>query len=729
KDKKYEKDAEELVNHAFGAEIFERSDTSEVAKVVRKWEDQPALVKKNIAGSLEDKTKKVKKARKKSAEVGGGENIKKKGEKNMSMEKPKSEEETKDRVTEDAKERQKVIDKEWSKEEVITGDDFSAEEAQAELYEQKKRGREGVAGVEGETGGEKEKEKIEVVAGAEKKEKTVAEVLEAAREGFVRAEKNYEKYKMLTGDISKIFKKGERVAVKEEYEKAKKEYESARAEHVADHLNVYVDERMKIADERAEKFEKGKWKKTWDWMGKQNLEKLGWKPEGKIGKFLAKGLNLRTAVSLGLLGTGIGFGMGSAIGLSALIAKRIYGVAATATGSYELLRMGTERLPRLTEKKFKSLDLGSAEELMVKYEIRMALKGQKPSENENYQKLRKRYLEIAGGADKKVEELMKSADEKLEKMSKKLKRGDIYRKIIAVGAGAVIGGSGLNKLMEQMNGGPVGDLSKAAEAVAGTKEMPDQFSGVVQANEGYIHESRKALAMYIHEFGDEKLQNLTPAQKIWAEDKLWDMYREAHPGAEKAILKVGDKVAFSTENIKQVLGEVQEKFGAPEKIAQLSKNLEYSDNVDWGRYSVVKHPQMGEVYGWQMDEGVKAVHSAEGIAKGLVSERLGMAQELFENATYREVYDRFNLSPDDYSAIKDIPTGKFLNEFSYWNAPKDMISGEVDHLELWRKLKIKDLVIENGPSAEELKMPLHEYLKQHWFGKALEDISKTKAGI
>ncbi|MCG2809027.1 MAG: hypothetical protein L6275_01660, partial [Candidatus Portnoybacteria bacterium] len=544
------------------------------------------------------------------------------------------------------------------------------------------------------------------------------------------------KYRMLTGQISKVLFSGkkEKTAVGEEYKKAQKAYERARAEYVAEGLDKFIDERMKIADERAEKFEKGKWKKTWDWMGKQNLEKLGWKPEGKIGKFLAKGINLRTAVSMGLLGAGVAFGVGSIVGASALAGKRIFSGLATGMGGYELLRMGTERFPRLTEKKLKGLNMDSAEELMAKYEIRAKLKGEKVSANENYQKLRERYLNLISGdypkaPDARAEAVMKIADANLERMEKKLKRGDIYRKIIAVGAGAVIGGSGLNKLMEQMNGGPVGDLSKAAEAVAGTKEMPDQFSGVVQANEGYIHESRKALAMYIHEFGDEKLQNLTPAQKIWAEDKLWDMYREAHPGAEKAILKVGDKVAFSTENIKQVLGEVQEKFGAPEKIAQLSKNLEYSDNVDWGRYSVVKHPQMGEVYGWQMDEGVKAVHSVEGIAKGLVSERLGMAQELFENATYREVYDRFNLSPDDYSAIKDIPTGKFLNEFSYWNAPKDMISGEVDHLELWRKLKIKDLVIENGPSAEELKMPLHEYLKQHWFGKALEDISKTKAGI
>ena len=62
KDKKYEKDAEDLVKAALGSDVFERSDTSEVAKVVRKWEDQPALVKKNIAGSLEDKTKKAKKA-------------------------------------------------------------------------------------------------------------------------------------------------------------------------------------------------------------------------------------------------------------------------------------------------------------------------------------------------------------------------------------------------------------------------------------------------------------------------------------------------------------------------------------------------------------------------------------------------------------------------------------------------------------------------------------------
>ena len=584
-----------------------------------------------------------------------------------------------------------------------------------------------------------------------KKEEENRESLDQAREKFIKAEKAYEKYKALTGDISKIFKKGEKVEVKEEYENAKQEYEQARAEHVAEHLDKFINERMELADSRAEKFEKGKWKKVWDWAGKQNLEKLGWKPEGKINKFLAKGVNARTIVSLGLLGTGIGFGIGSAVGISALVAKRVYSGVATGMGSYELLRMFGEKYPHLTEKKLESMDYNDAEEMMAKYEIRAKLKGEKVSENKNYQKLKDKYLELLIGekdkANKKADVLIGAADKQLEIIAKGAKRNANIRKVFAVSAGIFIGSVGLNKLAEHFSGGspeeaeeivnkigkPMPKMPAAATEVSATdstpaviEKLPDKFELTVQANEGYIHEARKALTMYIHEAGKSELGDLTKAQKIWAEDRLWDLYREAHPDAVNKVLHVGDKVEFGRGQIEQVLNEVQDKFGAPEKAAKLSENLKgYVDNVKWDRYDAIPYSDGDDVYGWELDEGVKAVDlktEVEALTKTEIPEEviaknhLESFKMLSDNVVNNKVSEMYNLSSEEYKIIKDMPINRFVDEYSYWFPPKDMIYGEQDHLELWHKLKLKDAIINllSTKNPTRTGMSIHEYLKECW---------------
>ena len=539
--------------------------------------------------------------------------------------------------------------------------------------------------------------------------------------------------------------------VKEEYENAKQEYEQARAEHVAEHLDKFINERMELADSRAEKFEKGKWKKVWDWAGKQNLEKLGWKPEGKINKFLAKGVNARTIVSLGLLGTGIGFGIGSAVGISALVAKRVYSGVATGMGSYELLRMFGEKYPHLTEKKLESMDYNDAEEMMAKYEIRAKLKGEKVSENKNYQKLKDKYLELLIGekdkANKKADVLIRAADKQLEIIAKGAKRNANIRKVFAVSAGIFIGSVGLNKLAEHFSGGspeeaeeivnkigkPMPKMPAAATEVSATdstpaviEKLPDKFELTVQANEGYIHEARKALTMYIHEAGKSELGDLTKAQKIWAEDRLWDLYREAHPDAVNKVLHVGDKVEFGRGQIEQVLNEVQDKFGAPEKAAKLSENLKgYVDNVKWDRYDAIPYSDGDDVYGWELDEGVKAVDlktEVEALTKTEIPEEviaknhLESFKMLSDNVVNNKVSEMYNLSSEEYKIIKDMPINRFVDEYSYWFPPKDMIYGEQDHLELWHKLKLKDAIINllSTKNPTRTGMSIHEYLKECW---------------
>ncbi|NQV00876.1 MAG: hypothetical protein HQ537_02030 [Parcubacteria group bacterium] len=611
------------------------------------------------------------------------------------------------------------------------------------------------------------KDKEEEIIEAEFTE--IVNLCDKAREKFIKAEKAFEKYKALTGDISKIFKKGEKVQVKEEYENAKQEYEQARAEHVTEHLDKFINERMELADSRAEKFEKGKWKKVWDWAGKElsvyNFleKKFDWKVENKLGRFLAKGFNARTIVSLGLLGTGIGFGIGSAVGISALVGRRVYAGLATGMGSYELLRMFGEKYPHLTEKKLESMDYNDAEGMMAKYEIRAKLKGEKISENKNYQKLKDKYLELLIGekdkANKKADVLIKAADKQLEIAAKGAKRNANIRKVFAVSAGIFIGSVGLNKLAEHFSGGSpeqaeeivnkvveehkigIAGVGEEAEvigaedkiAVTGkeiiektTEKLPDKFELTVQANEGYIHEARKALTMYIHEAGKSELGDLTKAQKIWAEDRLWDLYREAHPDAVNKVLHVGDKVEFGRGQIEQVLNEVQDKFGAPEKAANLSENLKgYVDNVKWDRYDAIPYSDGDDVYGWELDEGVKAVDlktEVEALTKTEIPEEviaknhLESFKMLSDNVVNNKVSEMYNLSSEEYKVIKDMPINRFVDEYSYWFPPKDMIYGEQDHLELWHKLKLKDAIINllSTKNPTRTGMSIHEYLKECW---------------
>lgn len=619
-------------------------------------------------------------------------------------------------------------------------------------------------------------------------EGTEAEVekMKEVRKAFINKEKEYQKYLGFTlkGRLFKG-KKNEKAQAKKGYEEAKEKYEKARAEYVGEHLDRFVDERMKLADGRAEKFEKGKWRKVWDWAGKELsvyriLEKKGIKIENRFSKALAKGLNARTLVSLGLLGTGLALGAGSMVGVGALAARRIYSGAATGMGSYELMRMAGEKYPRLTDKKLKSMDYSQAEKIMAQYEVRAKLKGEKVSGNENYQKLKDKYQKLLIGesekADKKADVLIKAADKQLEKIDKGAKRDTRLRKMFAVGLGVLVGGAGLNRLAEHVAGpseeamvlaeregvemgeklAGQGTVEAAAEAAKSAAEeiperfTPEKFEFTVQANEGYIHEARKAIVEYADCLCKDGaahaklLTDFTPAQRVWMEDRLWDLYREAHPEAAEKILRVGDKVEFSADDVKTAFIEVQEKFGGA-KAAGLTENLkDYVNNVNWDRYKVIHHPQVGDTYGWEWDNGVKAVdwqtetEALEKLAEAkpatpevtdLLNEKeaLEVAKAAGDNyAVVDKVHDMFHLRPDEYEVLKDVSVHEFVSEYSYWNPPEDMIQSN-DHMELWRKLKLRDMLthyLHWHPAKEGITV--HEYLKECWRGEAIKKIAEAK---
>ncbi|MBU1289883.1 hypothetical protein KKG85_01415 [Patescibacteria group bacterium] len=317
KDKKYEKDAEELVNHAFGAEIFERSDTSEVAKVVRKWEDQPALVKKNIAGSLEDKTKKVKKVEARK--------LKKLKKVNKDEGSPRGE-----GLSSISEENQKIIDKTFE------------DENKDEIEEMEK-----------ELVADKEKEaKIE-------KEKTATEILEEARGEFAKVDLMAEKYIRAKKKFSKEKK------TKEDFEKdggnAGKEYAEAKGRY----FEALKARRAEILDSGSEKdiiieTIAAEANKLYDKKTELDLELRGGASRFEkvlniskkvVEKYRKMPLKYKLMLSAGLLAGGVAAGaVGGAAGaamVTGVVAgrwfQRVLGGSAAAVGLEGLIKRSQEK--------------------------------------------------------------------------------------------------------------------------------------------------------------------------------------------------------------------------------------------------------------------------------------------------------------------------------------------------------------------------------------------------
>lgn len=450
--------------------------------------------------------------------------------------------------------------------------------------------------------------------------------LETARAEFIKAEKEY-------GDGTRASDE-----VAERYEKAHVAYERARAEYVADDIIRQVHEDTEVLKQSVEAGEaKGLFEKlhgAWKWLSEKNVSKA-YDPDNKVLKVGARMLNLRTAISGALIGAAW---MVPGAQLGVLAARQALAGAGTAFLAYDLQRKYGEVKAADVSK----LEEMTPQEVAEKFHALAAfakLKGSWEGLEESHAKLRERYehdmaIAVAWGMD-----LQTFTWDLVEKEEKK----ESARKWRALGAG-VLGGLGLAGLRHLMQGGeitemfsrlkglakggpsleqlasqgtprlPVSEIDalapgvrpeKIVEAVGASEALKNaaEFSVPFQPGESPLHEARKALALYLSEDESQAFRALTPAEKLWAEERLWKLTQEQlkASGALKDVWQPGDAIPFRKDAIQQTLSELQQKFGSPEKLKELEENLrDYVGKVDWKRYAVAAGHGA-----WEGDQGVR----------------------------------------------------------------------------------------------------------------------------
>jgi hypothetical protein len=357
--------------------------------------------------------------------------------------------------------------------------------------------------------------------------------LDTARRNFARKKRELEDIR----GVRRLF--GGRKTVAAELERAEKEYAEARAKFVEADAHGMLDERMKLVDEKmrthAER-KKGVGTKFYDWykgLGRLNLErafgitkaaeedpdgKWNTKPR-KVLRFFLRAANVRTAISTGLLGIGVGLGIGSAAGLAVLSARRVIGGIGAGVGTFDLSLWGMEAAGRRGERKtfeviktqiegYLAKDPNAVwkrewlEEKLTTMERRAVLEGKNleslRDSDETYKLLVTQYEKTLGRAFSEAggqeatreyfDESLKDADQKLTRKLGKGKWKKRVAKALGMGIGVFIG-SGM--LAEMLHGKAQAAELKSSGSQPGASKIPE---GGVKSAPGEGSKSSESLA-------------------------------------------------------------------------------------------------------------------------------------------------------------------------------------------------------------------------------------------
>ncbi|MDP3727755.1 MAG: serine/threonine-protein phosphatase, partial [bacterium] len=151
------------------------------------------------------------------------------------------------------------------------------------------------------------------------------------------------------------------------YEAAKTEYETKRAEHVGASVERMLGERERLVEQEiaANPRKAGAIEQVWRKAGDVSLIPKSWRESfdstdfGKTrpGQIFIRSLNMRTAISLSLLGVGFGVGFGSIVGIGTLIARSGIGMAGTYFGSQALMEgLAQKRRFTVDQKKLRDIE-------------------------------------------------------------------------------------------------------------------------------------------------------------------------------------------------------------------------------------------------------------------------------------------------------------------------------------------------------------------------------------
>ena len=503
------------------------------------------------------------------------------------------------------------------------------------------------------------------------------EQLDAARDEFLKTEKEY-------GDGTRASDE-----LADRYYDARDAYERARAEYVAEDVLKYVREETEILEQRVDAGEaKGVFEKlhgAWGWLSEKNMGKV-WDPESRILKIGARMVNLRTAISGALIGAAW---MIPGAGVGVLAARQALAGAGMTFMAYDLQRKYAEVKAADVSK----LDKLAPQEVAEKFHALAALaklKGSWQGLEGAREKLRERYehdmaIAVAWGMD-----LQGYTWELADKEQKK----EGARKWRAVGAG-VLGGLGLAGLRhfafgadvaagvkapapglppvhEGMTPLPSEDVPKITAAISASEAIKNatEFSVPFQPGESPLHEARKALALYLSEDESQAFRALSPAEKLWAEERLWKLTQEQlkAAGALKDVWQPGDQIAFKKEAVQQALSELQQKFDSPEKLKALAENLkDHVGKVDWKRYAVAAGHGA-----WEGDTGVRfRVSTADILREPKANER--MLDALLEEARR---YPDITVPGEEAGTLLGTPGGAGTSHFEYSFEDGTVVSAE-----------------------------------------------------
>lgn len=308
-------------------------------------------------------------------------------------------------------------------------------------------------------------------------ERPIEERLEEARRDYLGAKKRYDSISGTRRILGKVFRSESQRVVEQNLNEAEAKYQRARAEYGGAITDKWLGEQEKLLQGRfqiageireAEKERKvaGWGTRFYEWhkgLSRFNCEnKLG------LGKF-GRMVNLRTGVSLGLLGAGLWFGAGTAIGIGAFALRRALSGTAAGFGIYDLSNLAAEKIDRMRiEKGMKGdkADLQTTIEYMARMESRAMFAGRKFEDLQRDQLYRDLLVHRTGLTNKAVkgvkerqrisddsraaevatnylDALTKYADEDLEDRLMTTHVADIIRKLSSVWVGLGVGSGAL----------------------------------------------------------------------------------------------------------------------------------------------------------------------------------------------------------------------------------------------------------------------------------------------
>ncbi len=296
--------------------------------------------------------------------------------------------------------------------------------------------------------------------------------LEEARERYVKAKRRLNDTKGIKETLYTFLSKKSVDHTEQEHHDAQAEYNRVRAEYVAADISRHLGEEREVLDKKLQELYPDKKGNVlyeqvnrvsnavvefYKFSGRVNLESK-YKGDNRFVKGVLRGLNLRTAIQFGLMGSGVGlvaYGAGG-LGLAALVSGRIMRGVTTGIGSYLALegvrqhnigkRIESELDKMTKEEVLKELQGVTARHMLAGFEI------EKLAENADYQKLKSRYehfLALETGTETNAAALQAIYRTRSEEMDKALdvalqkeKNATTARKLIAAGIG-VAAGSGL----------------------------------------------------------------------------------------------------------------------------------------------------------------------------------------------------------------------------------------------------------------------------------------------